>query len=391
MSHRIMSDRRIRDLAMPSLPLFAISTACPLNSSTLQGGKYNCRGLLRVSPEPAGVYNRPVPMPIRKKVQSRAFRAVKGLSFLLATSVLVLASPARGDDSATEQARQCYETGTQQYDLGHWDDAIREFEKAYQLRPDPSFLYNLAQAYRRKGDTKRALDLYRNYLAKIPKSPQRAEIEERIKTLQKQIDEEASAKSAPPEPTGRAPVPPPALPLGTGLVPAPAEAPATSVPQADPGMTPGTLPSTTPLSPPTDQPSQAAPTTNGTTSGPVPSVADATASPPAAPGRGLRIAGIVCGAVGVAALSTGIVFGTKAKNLSNKVAGASSFNQSDDSAGSRDEKLQWVFYGVGAGVAAAGAALYYFGFRAARTTPSGLSLGPVLGPGTAGVSAMGVF
>ena len=239
---------------MPSLPLFAISTACPLNSSTLQGGKYNCRGLLRVSPEPAGVYNRPVPMPIRKKVQSRAFRAVKGLSFLLATSVLVLASPARGDDSATEQARQCYETGTQQYDLGHWDDAIREFEKAYQLRPDPSFLYNLAQAYRRKGDTKRALDLYRNYLAKIPKSPQRAEIEERIKTLQKQIDEEASAKSAPPEPTGRAPVPPPALPLGTGLVPAPAEAPATSVPQADPGMTPGTLPSTTPL--PAHRPAQ---------------------------------------------------------------------------------------------------------------------------------------
>lgn len=107
--------------------------------------------------------------------------ATQGVSCLLATLILVLASPARGDESATEKARQHYETGTKQYDLGHWDESIQEFEKAYDLRPDPSFLYNLAQAYRRKGDSKRALDLYRNYLVKVPKTPQRAEIEEKIK------------------------------------------------------------------------------------------------------------------------------------------------------------------------------------------------------------------
>ena len=115
---------------------------------------------------------------------------------LLVTLVLVLASPARGDESTTEQAKQHYENGSKQYDLGHWDEAIREYETAYELRPDPSFLYNLAQAYRRKGDAKRALDLYRNYLVKTPKSPLRVEIEERIKSLQKQIDEANSAKPA---------------------------------------------------------------------------------------------------------------------------------------------------------------------------------------------------
>jgi hypothetical protein len=46
---------------------------------------------------------------------------------------------------------------------------------------------------------------------------------------------------------------------------------------------------------------------------------------------------------------------------------------------------------VGAGAVVAGATLYYLGVRAARTTPSRVSLAPVLGPGTAGVAAMGVF
>jgi len=54
-------------------------------------------------------------------------------------------------------------------------------------------------------------------------------------------------------------------------------------------------------------------------------------------------------------------------------------------------KLQWGFYGAGVVVGAVGGVLYYLGVRAARTTPSGVSVGPVLGPGTAGVSAMGVF
>jgi|GEM_PF-477552 hypothetical protein len=336
--------------------------------------------------KPAGVYNQRVPMLMRKKVRSRVAETV---SCFLATLVLALASPARGDDSATEQARQHYEIGTQQYDLGHWDDAIREFEKAYELRPDPSFLYNLAQAYRRKGDTKRALDLYRNYLAKIPKSPQRAEIEERIKSLQRQMEEAASAKPAPPAPEPTAP--PIALASSPGGVPGSAEKPATSSPQASPGLAPAALPATTPAPPPIDQPAQAASAATETTSGPAPIGTDTTATQAAPRGRGLRIAGIVCGAVGVADIGMGVVFGLQARSLSNKVAGATAFNPSDDSAGLRAEKLQWLFYGVGAGVTAVGAALYYFGLRAARTPPASLSLGPVLGLGTAGVSAMGVF
>jgi hypothetical protein len=281
---------------------------------------------------------------------------------------LALASPVQAGDVATEQARQHYETGTQQYDLGHWDDSIREFEKAYELRPDPSFLYNLAQAHRRKGDLKHALDLYKNYLTKIPKGSQRAEVEEKIAALQKQIDEAASKPVVVP-----------------GLEPAPASPP---LPAQGPGtagqVEPAPVPPTAALPAPNPTPEPVVPLGNTIATPPE-------TAAPVAPGRNLRIAGIACAGAGVASIAVGAIFGSKARSLSNKVSGASKFNPSDDSAGSRDAKLQWVFYGVGVAATAGGAALYYLSVRAARTAPASVSLAPVLGPGTAGLSAMGVF
>ena len=51
--------------------------------------------------------------------------------------------------------------------------------------------------------------------------------------------------------------------------------------------------------------------------------------------------------------------------------------------------MQWVFYGVGAGVLATGAALYLLGYSQASSAQVGLA--PMLGPRTAGLSARGGF
>jgi hypothetical protein len=311
----------------------------------------------------------------------------------------LVASPRRAsaDDEATEQARRHYQEGQKQFDLGHWDGAVGEFSKAYELRPDPNFLFNMAQAYRRGGNARQAVDLYKNYLIKLPKSPQRAEVEDRIKSLQRQLDdEEREAKqnavvprplvpSLPPEPTSQS---------AESFTPPPAAAPA-------PGDT----------SPPTSADSQAAvavpagiqPTADATApdngAHPTPDAATAPASstetgqtPPLQNlgSRPLRIAGVVTGAAGLVGIGAGIAFSVRTKSLSNSVSGATQFNSADASAGKQAAALQWVCYGVGGAAVVAGAILYWRG-RARTHEPGLVSFVPLIDATNAGLLATGTF
>ncbi len=386
--------------------------------------------------------------------------------FLVAGLAMALVLPvgtARGDDSATEEARQHFQRGRQLFDVGRWDDAAGEFEKAYALRNDPVFLYNMAQSYRRKGDAKRALDLYKNYLIKAPKSPQRAEVEERIEALQKQIEAAgpevkppvrnattsgAASPGAAPPATMPARVPPPVYAPSTAPVTAapadysspsaaaaPVAAPATTSPPAAAAAapSPATMASPAPATGPAPYapPTEAWPATPAPATGPAayppsaavpapgpypapaygsavaypypsgaapgapqtqPGIVQATATPtPAAtsPGRGLRVAGIVCGSVGVGAIGAGIFFGAEASAYSHSVETGKIFNPNFDSRGKLYETLQWVGYGVGAGLVATGAALYGIGAVSARSQE--VALVPAVFPGGAGLSAQGGF
>src|ERR1041384_712753 len=130
---------------------------------------------------------------------SRDARLGVGLAvvFLLGAA---LAAPARAEDAAS--AREHYERGTKFYDIGKYDDAIREFEAAYEAKSDPAIIYNLAQAHRLAGHNQEALQLYRNYLRYVPPPPNRADIEERIRGLEKVIAERSATG------TGSTPQPP---------------------------------------------------------------------------------------------------------------------------------------------------------------------------------------
>jgi hypothetical protein len=111
---------------------------------------------------------------------------------------------------------------------------------------------------------------------------------------------------------------------------------------------------------------------------------------PASPGRGLRVAGIVCGAVGLASIGTGVYFYARAKAYSDRVSSARTWNSSDYQAGKDAETMQWVFYGIGAGATITGAVLYLVG-RLASVGPVNVSVAPILVPGAAGIGAQGVF
>jgi hypothetical protein len=66
-------------------------------------------------------------------------------------------------------------------------EAAVEFQKAYQASGDPALLFNMALCYRRSGNAQLALAAYEEYLRKAPNSPQRPEVEERIKELRRQL------------------------------------------------------------------------------------------------------------------------------------------------------------------------------------------------------------
>lgn len=111
--------------------------------------------------------------------------------------------------------------------------AIDEYTKAYELLDDPVVLFNRGECYRRTGDGENAVDDYREFLEKVPKAPNRADIEAKILALDA------------PEPSAREPAPeaktgPPPMKTAPSP-PKPAETPA-SKPAAATGPPPAPTP-----------------------------------------------------------------------------------------------------------------------------------------------------
>ena len=77
---------------------------------------------------------------------------------------LILASAVAAAD-AGDQARAHYDDANAAYALGNYARAAEEFERAFELKPDPALLFNAAQGHRLAGNNARALLLYQNYLS----------------------------------------------------------------------------------------------------------------------------------------------------------------------------------------------------------------------------------
>ena len=99
---------------------------------------------------------------------------------------------ARADDA--QKARDLFTQGNTFFDLGQFDQAIDAWQKGYQLKNDPGFLYNIAQAYRMMGDAQKAIFFYKRYLSNAPKAHNRVEVEQKIEALQKQLSAQDQAK-----------------------------------------------------------------------------------------------------------------------------------------------------------------------------------------------------
>jgi hypothetical protein len=161
--------------------------------------------------------------------------------------LLAVAAPAWGQGGAAAEGA---ERGRREYNLGHWQRAIEEFEKAYQTSGDATLLFNLGLAHRQLGGTADALRMFKTYLREKPDAPNRGVAEQQIRELEGRPAPPATPPAPRPSPSpapapvaGVAPAPAPATPPGpTGspnLAPTFATpSPATSAPSATVTATP---------------------------------------------------------------------------------------------------------------------------------------------------------
>src|SRR5215813_8595229 len=118
-----------------------------------------------------------------RTIQTR--RLLPLLKIAIVAVAVISAAPARAQDA--EKARQLFQQGSKYYDLGQFDKAIEAWQQGYDQKPDPGFLYNIAQAYRQKQDPAKAIFFYKGYLRNSPKAHNRTEVEQKIAQLQKQL------------------------------------------------------------------------------------------------------------------------------------------------------------------------------------------------------------
>jgi tetratricopeptide (TPR) repeat protein len=249
--------------------------------------------------------------------------------------VLGLARVAGAQEEKTERARAHLKAAIAYYDEARYEDAAREMEAAYQIKPLPDLQYNLAQCYERLGRYEDAARAYETYLRQSSAALDRKLVETRIQNLRERTKAVAAGSQVQP--------PPPEKVVFKTIV--------------------------------------------------------VYKEVPPPPGRGVRYAAYGVGVLGVAALASGIAFSVLASQAASTVTSGGNPMQPPTFDGHpRDAQesgktypiIAGVSYGVAGLCALGGVGLYLFGRKIDREAPK-LAFAPSLVPGGGGLAVAGSF
>jgi hypothetical protein len=241
-----------------------------------------------------------------KKVAIVRFDSMRLLALL---SLFAVGGVAHADD--TSAAREHFHRGTRLYDVRKYKEAAKEYEEAYEAKDDPALLFNIGQAHRLAGDYDEAIAAYLAFLRRMPRSPQRIEVQKRVREMRELVEQQRKTQGGPPEGT-IAPTAP------QRVEPAHVEPPQVAVVEPAPAVPP--------LKPPlANRPD----------------------------GKKKTIAGAVVGAAGLALAAVGAGFAVMAHNEGNKISNATTGTVFDPAADQRGRTDQSVAIGLLAGGGAA--------------------------------------
>lgn len=134
----------------------------------------------------------------------------RALTFLLAICLACVAGAAApraayADEAPTRVAKRHYERGQKLFALQKFEEALEQFQKAFDAKPIPDFLFNIGQCHRNLGDYEAAIFSFKRYLKLDPDAPNREQVEELIAQLEeKQGAEDAQKRGLGAKQRGRA-------------------------------------------------------------------------------------------------------------------------------------------------------------------------------------------
>lgn len=107
---------------------------------------------------------------------------------LLSSLPLSTASAQVGDQ---DRARLHFQAGASYYEAGDYEDALREFQRSYELSQKPELFYNLSLCYQQLGDLEQAASFLERYLAEVADIPNRPNLERRLENFRERMARQA--------------------------------------------------------------------------------------------------------------------------------------------------------------------------------------------------------
>jgi tetratricopeptide (TPR) repeat protein len=120
--------------------------------------------------------------------------AMNRLALAVCLTVLALVRVAHADDPGERAAKRHYERGQKLFNLQKFDEALDQFQKAYDAKPIPLFLFNIGQCHRNLENYESAVFSYKKFLKLDPEADNRELVERLIEDLEKKIEEGNSAR-----------------------------------------------------------------------------------------------------------------------------------------------------------------------------------------------------
>jgi tetratricopeptide (TPR) repeat protein len=159
------------------------------------------------------------------------------VAIALACSVWLGSATGHAQSTSDDLARRHFDSGVAYLEESDYDNALKAFQKAYELSKRPEILLNVATVHERKSDLASAVAALKGYLEAAPQGEHVETVKLRIQNLEKRISEQDKAKAAESAP-GVAPAPPPPTSSRAPAAPAPVPAPSAGPRREEPNRMP---------------------------------------------------------------------------------------------------------------------------------------------------------